>query len=110
MQHTAVVTLAEPPELLARAATGEQAAWDELVERFGRLVWAVARADGLDPDEAADVSQVTWLRLAQRLGTPHQPQEVGTWLLSTARCQSSRLRRLRGRAGPAAVEQEAAGT
>ena len=43
MQHTAVVTLAEPPELLARAATGDQAAWDELVERFGRLVWAVAR-------------------------------------------------------------------
>jgi hypothetical protein len=41
------------------------------VERYGGLVWAVARAHGLGPGDAGDVSQVTWLLLTQHLGSPN---------------------------------------
>jgi DNA-directed RNA polymerase specialized sigma24 family protein len=83
-------------ELVARANLGEQAAWDQLVDRYGAMVWAVARARGLGPADAGDVSQVTWLLLTQHLGTLQQPERVGDWLLRTATREADRMRRLRG--------------
>jgi DNA-directed RNA polymerase specialized sigma24 family protein len=83
-------------QLVARASTGDQVAWNQLVERYGGLVWAVARAHGLDPDDASQVSQVTWLLLAQHLGSLQQPERLGSWLLGTATREAYRMRRLRG--------------
>jgi hypothetical protein len=65
-------------ELLARASVGDQVAWDQLVERHGRLVWAVARAHGLNLDEAADASRLTWLLLASTLGRCRSPTGSGS--------------------------------
>lgn len=45
--------------LVVRAAGGDQAAWDLLVERYTGLVWSVARGHRLDPEDAADVVQTT---------------------------------------------------
>jgi DNA-directed RNA polymerase specialized sigma24 family protein len=83
-------------ELVARASTGDQVAWDQLVERYGGMVWAVARARGLDPADAGAVSQVTWLLLVQHLGSLPQPERPGMWLLRTASREADRMRRLRG--------------
>jgi DNA-directed RNA polymerase specialized sigma24 family protein len=90
-EHTA-----ENAELVGRAGTGDQVAWDRLVERYGGVVWAVARAHGLGARDASDVSQVTWLLLAQHLGALRQPERVGAWLLGTATREAYRMRRLRG--------------
>lgn len=65
-------------ELVARANLGDQAAWDQPVDRYGGIVWAVARAQGLGPDDAADVSHVTWLLLTQHLGWLGQPERLGS--------------------------------
>ena len=83
-------------ELVARASAGDQVAWDQLVERYGGLVWAVARAHGLGPADASDVSQVTWLLLTQHLGSLQQPERLGSWLLTTATREADRMGRLRG--------------
>ena len=83
-------------ELVARANLGDPAAWDQLVDRYGGTVWAVARAQGLRPDDAADVSHVTWLLLTQHLGTLRQPERLGSWLLRTATREAYRMGRLRG--------------
>ena len=83
-------------ELVARASAGDQGAWDELVERYGGLVWAVARAHGLGPADASQVSQVTWLLLTQHLGSLQQPERLGSWLLGTATREARRMGRLRG--------------
>jgi hypothetical protein len=83
-------------ELVARASVGEQAAWDRLVDRYGAMVWAVARAHGLSPTDAGDVSQVTWLLLTQHLDSLQQPERLGAWLLRTATREADRMRRLRG--------------
>jgi DNA-directed RNA polymerase specialized sigma24 family protein len=87
-------------ELVARASAGEQDAWDQLVERYGGLVWAVARAHGLGHGDASDVSQVTWLLLVQHLGSLQQPERLGSWLLGTATREAYRMRRLRGHEVP----------
>jgi DNA-directed RNA polymerase specialized sigma24 family protein len=83
-------------QLVAKANTGDQGAWDQLVERYGGVVWAVARAHGLGPADAGDVSQVTWLQLTQHLGALQQSDRLGVWLLRTATREAARLRRLRG--------------
>jgi DNA-directed RNA polymerase specialized sigma24 family protein len=83
-------------ELVARASTGDQGAWDQLVERYGGMVWAAARARGLGRNDASQVSQVTWLLLTQHLGSLQQPERLGVWLLRTALREAYRMRRLRG--------------
>lgn len=92
--HTAAS--AGTSELVARASTGDQVAWDQLVARYGGMVWAVARARGLDPHDAGDVCQVTWLLLTQHLGALQQPERLGVWLLGTATREAYRMCRLRG--------------
>jgi DNA-directed RNA polymerase specialized sigma24 family protein len=87
-------------ELVAQASTGDQVAWDQLVERYGGMVWAAARAHGLGPADAGDVSQVTWLLLTQHLGSLPQPERLGVWLLRTATREAFRMCRLRGREVP----------
>ena len=82
-------------ELLARAGLGDQLAWDTIVDRYGGLVWTVMCAHGLSPDDAADVSQVTWLLLVQHLDSLQQPERLGSWLLATATREAVRMRRLR---------------
>jgi DNA-directed RNA polymerase specialized sigma24 family protein len=88
-------------KLITRAGNGDQVAWDQLVERYGRMVWAVARAHGLGPADAGDVSQVTWLLLTQHLGSLAQPERLGAWLHATATREAVRMRRLRGCEGSA---------
>jgi RNA polymerase sigma factor (sigma-70 family) len=77
--------------LVLAAAAGDQRAWDELVERFSGLVWAIARAHRLGPADAADVSQTTWLRLVEHLHRLRDPDHVGGWLATTARHECLRV-------------------
>lgn len=84
-------------ELVDRAARGERGAWEELVERYRRLVWSVPRAFRLKPDDADDVYQATWLALAENLTRLRDPAKVGTWLVTAAKRQSIRVVELRGR-------------
>ena len=53
--------------LVAAAAGGDEAAWTALTDRFSRLVWGVVRSYRLSPDDAADATQNTWLRLLENL-------------------------------------------
>jgi RNA polymerase sigma factor (sigma-70 family) len=83
--------------LVGKAAQGDEIAWEDLVERFGGLVWATARSVGLSTTAASDVSQTTWLRLAEHLGRLREPDRVGSWLTTTARHEAIRVARLASR-------------
>ena len=80
--------------LVGAAAAGDQRAWNALVEEFSGLLWAVARAHRLRNADAADVVQVTWLRLLEHLGSIHEPERVGAWLATTARRECLRVLRM----------------
>jgi RNA polymerase sigma factor (sigma-70 family) len=83
-------------DLLSRAAAGDQRAWDALVERFGSLLWSICRAHRLDDADAADVFQLTWLRLLEHLDSIHEPERLAGWLATTCRREClSLLRRTR---------------
>ena len=64
-----------------------------LIDRYARLIWAVARSFGLSVADADDVTQTTWLRLAEHLGNLRDPDRVGLWLAVTARNESLRMLR-----------------
>jgi RNA polymerase sigma factor (sigma-70 family) len=87
----------EHAALVRRAAAGDSAAWNGLVDRFGGLVWSIARAHRLSDADAADVSQTTWLRLVEHLERIRQPERVGAWIAATARNECLRVLRLSGR-------------
>jgi RNA polymerase sigma factor (sigma-70 family) len=76
---------AEVANLVRAAAGGDVLAWEELVERFAGLVWAITRAYRLSPTDAADVSQTAWLRLVEHLHRLREPGRVGAWLAATTR-------------------------
>jgi RNA polymerase sigma factor (sigma-70 family) len=92
--------------LVAEASTGSQMAWNELVDRFASLVWAIARAHGLDQVDAGDVSQTTWLRLVENLNRIRDPEKVGSWLATTTRNECLRLLRRAGRYVPLGEDTE----
>ena len=52
-------------ELVVLGAAGDQRAWDQLVDRFTRLVWHVILGFRLSEQAGEDVHQTTWLRLAE---------------------------------------------
>ena len=71
--------------LVRRAAEGDRCAWERLVDQYARLIWAITRDFKLGESDAADVSQVTWLRLLENLHKIQNPDRVGSWLAATAR-------------------------
>jgi RNA polymerase sigma factor (sigma-70 family) len=72
-------------ELVLRARAGDEYAWTALVDRFTPMLWSIARSYRISSADAADVVQVTWLRLMQHLPTLRQPHFVAAWLATTAR-------------------------
>ncbi|MGH8823299.1 MAG: RNA polymerase sigma factor [Jiangellaceae bacterium] len=93
-------------DLLRDAAGGDQRAWDQLVERYSRLVWAVTRGHRLAYADSADVFQTTWLRLVEHLGRLRDPEHLAGWLSTTARHESLRILRMGRRERP---EEDLAG-
>ncbi len=56
-----------------------------LVERFGGLLWSIARSYRLSDHDAADVVQTTWLRLLDNVDRIENPERLGSWLATTTR-------------------------
>jgi DNA-directed RNA polymerase specialized sigma24 family protein len=83
--------------LVNDAARGDQDAWNQLVDRFASVVWAVARGHRLSDADAAHVSRTTWLRLVDNLQRLERPDQVSDWLATTARRESRRVILLAGR-------------
>src|SRR5262245_33394248 len=72
-------------QLVRRAALGDRSAWEHLVDQYSRLIWAMTRDFKLPESDAADVVQVTWLRLLEHIDRIEHPDRVGSWLATTAR-------------------------
>jgi DNA-directed RNA polymerase specialized sigma24 family protein len=80
-------------DVLHAAVAGAQDAWDQIVEAYAGSVWTVARRRQLSRAAAEDVSRLTWLRLADRLGDL-STETVGSWLEQTAERENIRIARL----------------
>lgn len=78
-------------ELAALAMRGDRGAWEELVDLYSGLIWAVTRQFRLCDADAADVAQTTWLRLLEHIDQIHDTSRVGPWLATTARRECLRI-------------------
>ena len=96
--------------LLAAASGGDQAAWNTIVDRYNRLLWAIARGYGLDSASAADVVQTTWLRLVENLDRIAEPSRLAAWLSTTARRECLQVLRRSKRESPTQALEYLAGT
>jgi RNA polymerase sigma factor (sigma-70 family) len=77
--------------LVARAADGDQDAWDEIVERFAPLLWSICARYRLSPDDSKDVGQTVWMLLVERLGSLREPAALPGWLATTAQRECLRV-------------------
>ena len=85
--------------LLRRVIDGDQRAWDEIVGRFGGLVWSVARSYRLGAS-TDDVVQTVWLRLAEHCDRIREPHHLAAWLATTTRNEALRVANKQGRSLP----------
>lgn len=72
-------------ELVRSCRKGDQAAWDLLVERYQRLIYAVPRRAGLSEEQASDVFQEVFLTLLQKIDELEQPEKIRSWIVTTAK-------------------------
>ena len=75
---------AEVTVLVHRAAEGDPAAWNAIVDEYAGLLWSVVRGFRLNEAQAADAVQTTWLRLVQHVADLREPAHLPGWLKTTA--------------------------
>ena len=90
----------QPPtdaDLLRACRTGDATAWEQLLDRYERLVYSIARNTGLSPEDAADITQLTFTYLLQSLDGMSDEGSLRAWLATVAKRHGRRLliRRLR---------------
>ncbi len=94
----------EPSTLTDKAAVafsaylaGDPQQMGRLVDLLTPLLWHTARAQGLSPAAAEDVSQTAWLRLIHHADSIEQPRAVLSWMVTTVRRESWRAHKVAGR-------------
>lgn len=92
-------------ELVARCRAGEEAAWNELVERFSRYVYAIAvQAFRLSAHDAEDVFQEVFARVYEHLGRLRNDDAIRPWIAQLTRRLCIDRIRSSGREGPADMD------
>jgi RNA polymerase sigma-70 factor, ECF subfamily len=92
-------------ELAARAASGEDAAFDALVSRYQERVYRLAWRLTGEPEDALDVTQEVFLKLLRRLGSFRGESRFGTWLYRVATNEALMHRRAKKRRPAESLER-----
>ena len=80
-------------DMVNRAATGDQSAWNRIVERYSPLVWSICVRYRLDRQDSDDVGQSVWLLLVERIGMLREPAALPGWLATTTQRECLRVLR-----------------
>lgn len=95
-------------DLLRACRRHEAEAWAQLVNRYERLVYTVARRGGLGAEDAADVTHATFVALVDALDRLADDERLASWLMTVARRQTWSTRNLNGRNTPLELAGEPA--
>ena len=87
----------EIAELLRLAAGGDGDGWGALVDRYGGVVLAIARAYGLNDSDVADVAWLTWTSAVEHVDRLTDPERFSAWLTAVAREESRSVARTSAR-------------
>jgi RNA polymerase sigma factor (sigma-70 family) len=72
-------------ELIDACLRGEQRGWTQLVSKYERLIYSVARALCPRPDDCADVFQQVCIALYENLKKLRSDQTIPAWLITVTR-------------------------
>jgi RNA polymerase sigma factor (sigma-70 family) len=96
-----VDAVATDAQIVSRCRAGDEAAWNELVERFSRYVYAIAvQAFRLGPHDAEDVFQDVFARVYEHLGRLRSDEAIRPWIAQLTRRLCIDRLRAGGREGP----------
>ncbi len=74
--------------LIQACKKGNPGAWDEFVDRYGRLVYSIPHRYGLDVDSADEVFQNVFTIVFRQLDHLRDPKAVVAWLITITRRES----------------------
>jgi RNA polymerase sigma factor (sigma-70 family) len=97
-------------QLLQRCAGGDERAWEQLVGRYERLVFCVALKNGVSREDAADITQLTFMALLDSVEVLREDGSLPAWLMTVARRQAWRVRRRTNREQPWPADPVESGT
>src|SRR6476620_7162756 len=93
-------------ELVRLCKKGDESAWQKLVERYQRLIFAIPRRAGLSEEQAADIFQDVFLTLFEKLDEIQQPEKIRAWMVTTAKFKTwAAVRSGRGFYSPESEEE-----
>lgn len=72
-------------ELIENCRRGRQDAWQQILNRYERLVFSIPLNYGLTRADAADVAQLTFTTLVEHLDRLRPDSNLGGWLATVAR-------------------------
>jgi RNA polymerase sigma factor (sigma-70 family) len=78
-------------DLIRRCRRGSAGAWQQLLNRYERLVYSIPLSYGLSRDDAADIAQITFTILIQSIDSLSEDSRLGPWLVTVARRHTWRL-------------------
>lgn len=96
-------------QLVLACRRGDQLAWEKLIRRYQRLIYAIPRRAGLDEDQSAEIFQDVFTTFFQKLNDIQEPERLQAWLVTTARRKTFRtISKMRGQPGADANADEPA--
>jgi RNA polymerase sigma factor (sigma-70 family) len=72
-------------QLVRACRRGDESAWNELVDRFQRLIFAIPRRAGLNDEQASDVFQEVFTTLLEKIDDIEEPEKIRSWIVTTAK-------------------------
>src|SRR5919106_2208679 len=77
-------------QLVLACRLGDELAWEKLVRRYQRLIYAIPRRAGLNEDQAAEIFQDVFTTLFEKLNDIEEPDRLQAWLVTTTRRRTLR--------------------
>ncbi len=84
-------------DLVQDCLGGDAAAWDEILRRFGRLIYSIPRRYGFSEADADDVFQVVLTIFFRKLDTIRDRDRLAAWLIRTTHRECYRIGKQSGR-------------
>ena len=84
-------------QLIEACLGGDRQAWNEIVDRYGRLVYSIPRRNGLSDADCDDVFQDVFIILYRKLDTIRDRQRLSAWLIRTTHRECMRVGKQNGR-------------
>lgn len=89
--------LSEDARLVEACLRGDQQAWEQLIDKYKRLIYSVPFKYGASPEDAADIFQAVCIEVFNSLRHLKHIESLRAWLITVAVRQSYRWKRKQAR-------------